>query len=155
MASKVPRQLARGQRFHERVRAGWTRIAPSPAVRAERAVTKYGGRRGRVDVWLDAETTFAIVVEIKSTDWQRVLRRRVREYVRRHGLQLHDYLAGADLEGRDVSMHVVYPRAPSDARLRALVEEGMLSMGVVVLWWADQSAPSGPSFPTVLGVNWR
>ena len=116
---------------------------------------KHGGARGRVDIWLDAEKNFAVVVEVKSTDWDRVRRRRVREYVRRHGLQLHEYLAGTDLLERDVSMHMVYPRAPVDAALRELVENGMLSMGIVVLWWANQTAPTGPNFPPIRGSDWR
>lgn len=155
MGRAVPRQLVRGQRFHARVRAGWARIAPALPVVGERGVAKFGGRRGRVDVWLDAEANFAVVIEVKSTEWDRVLRSRIREYVRRHGLQLHDYLAGADLISRDVSLHIVYPRAPRDPALRELVETGMASMGVVVLWWADQSATEGRVSPPVRGVEWR
>jgi hypothetical protein len=148
-------QLVKGIRFHHRVRAEWGRLVPGQVPKYERALLKYEGRRGRADLWIDAEADYKVVYEIKSTDWDRVIRRRVREYVRRHGMQLHDYLAGDELLANQVTMAVIYLRAPRSKDLRRLVEEGMTSMGFTVLWWADQSASPGMDGLKVLGVNWR
>jgi hypothetical protein len=154
MKRRVPRQLVRGRRFHDRIRAAWAQLIPGKTS-SERGVAKFGDRRGRIDIWLDADDDYAVVFEIKSTDWDRIIRSRAREYLRRHGMQVHDYLAGTDLLERNSTLYIVYPRAPKDHELRDLVETGMLSMGITVFWWAEQISPAGGNFPPILGANWR
>ena len=79
-----PSQLWRGKAFHKLIQDEWRREAEGHIL-PERHIIKPGGRKGRVDVFVnddDPDGTVAIV-EVKATDWDKIKAENVRRNVRR------------------------------------------------------------------------
>ncbi len=138
MATPEPEQLRRGKAFHNRVQDDWLATAEG-SPRIERSVTKPGGRRGRVDVYVDAGDDLVALVEIKNSDWDQMSPVAVRRNVRRQIRQLWCYIdsqikaLGGDKK-RDVSAGIVFPRRPSDPERLQLIEHLFEEDGIPVVW---------------------
>ncbi|MDQ6778926.1 MAG: hypothetical protein M3071_22500 [Actinomycetota bacterium] len=121
-----PARLRDGKEFHRNEQRSWTESAEG-TVRAE-AVTA----TGRLDLLINAGGQVALV-ELKDTDWDRI--RNVTRTARRHGRQVHRYLAGQPDAGVGVSPGVIYNRIPSDPAVRRLVEHILNSdFAIQVVW---------------------
>jgi hypothetical protein len=96
--SNEPEVLRSGKAFHSLVERFYqydSKFEP------EKTLYKVKNRRGRMDLflWVDSGNDYAVVVEIKNTDWDRLARRNtVRQNLRSHINQVWSYLEGA-LEG--------------------------------------------------------
>ncbi len=138
MTTQEPEQLRKGKAFHKRVQDDWLATAKG-SPRIERPITKPGGRRGRVDVYVDAGDDLVALVEIKHSDWDRMTPVAVRRNVRRHIRQILHYIdsqiqaLGGDKK-RDVSAGVVFPRRPSDPERLKLIEHLFEEEGIPVVW---------------------
>ena len=75
------------------------------------------------------------VVEIKTSDWDRMLDKNVVRNVRRQIRQIWSYVeAQLDLEGRQVCPGVIFPKLPSDLKRLNLIEEMFNEAGIQVVW---------------------
>jgi hypothetical protein len=152
-------RLVRGQRFHRTVQTAFLAGLVAADAQPEHVVAVSGGRR-RVDLLVlprsRGEAT-AVVVEIKSTDWDTMRGDRVRRNVRRHLRQLQEYLDhyvdhfGAWSHGDDTAVDgpnksrwdsvvgvLLYPKQPGDPVRAKLIEEICGSEAIIVVWY-DQA----------------
>lgn len=74
-----PEALLRGKAFHRRVQREWAGEIENATVRSEHGIllgpipeTRTHERRGRIDIFVDLIDDFVSVVELKSTDWDRI-----------------------------------------------------------------------------------
>jgi len=122
----------RGRRFEAWERSRWT--DPEHAGKEEEAGTEWGGKRGRIDLRLvDEEAGFAVLTEIKATDWDRMAPHRVRPNALRHARQLWRYIE-AELLNMDVVPALVYPCEPQVPGRKAEVETILDELGIQVVW---------------------
>lgn len=131
--SREPDRLARGKRFHRAIAEEWRRTAEGD-VRVERAVTTPAGRRGRIDVSVDADERLVAVVEIKDTDWNIMTPAAVERALRRHARQVARYVEARLAEGKAVSPGIVYAQAPRNPGRRERIEAYFDGELVAVVW---------------------
>jgi hypothetical protein len=74
-----PELLRRGKEFHRLVQASWAGEIEKATVRPEHSILFHTAssliernRRGRLDIFVDRIDDFVTVVEIKSTNWDRI-----------------------------------------------------------------------------------
>ena len=141
--NKEPSQLRRGKAFHKLIQAEWQKEAEGD-ISSERQVTKPNGRKGRVDVFVndDDPKSSVAIVEVKSTDWDRIKAENVRRNVRRQILQIWSYIESQIIggeyvvggEGKAVCPGIIFPRRPQDRQRMKLIEELFLEEGIPVVW---------------------
>lgn len=131
-----PTQLRRGKRFEKKEKAGWTNLGDGKA-RFEKHVTTAKGRRGRVDIFIDELGGLVAVVEIKATNWDRIMPHRVRSNILRHARQVWKYVETFIEDGTVVCPGIVYPKAPRKKGLKEQIEEGLNEQGIQVVWRDD------------------
>lgn len=84
-----------------------------------------GGTGGWIDIrLLDESGGYAVVVELKTPDWDRMTGHRVRPDALRHARQLWRYI-NSELEDYDVTPSLDYPSSPSDIerKVEAILNE--------------------------------
>lgn len=117
------------------------------------------GRKGYIDylLWIDAEDNYAVIIEVKNTDWDRLNERgTVDRNLRRHVARVWAYLEGelrfettggqASLRFSDIerSAAIVYPRVPLTPGLRERIEQQLDNYGIQPIWF-DEPPPPGDS----------
>jgi hypothetical protein len=140
-----PELLRRGKEFHRLVQADWAGVIEKAAVRAEHSIHFVNAgnactrrRRGRLDVFIDQIDDFVTVVEIKATDWDRVLCRNRRKLLASHRRQVLRYVDKyLDDDHISVCAGIVYPKAPSSDAVRIEVESYLNEHALQVVWYAD------------------
>lgn len=133
MPTDEPEPLRRGKRFHEDVQNEWEQEAEGK-VKREKGIRKPGGRRGRVDIHVDADDDQVAVVEIKASHWDRMTEKAVRRNVRRHIRQVWDYIESQLKLEKTVSPGIIFPKRPQSAERLRLVEELFDEEGIPVVW---------------------
>lgn len=129
---KFIQRVQRGRKFEEWERAQWNSELNSAA--EFEAPTSWKGKRGRVDIKLRLEEDGNIViVEIKATDWDKIMEKRVRPTALRHAHQIWRYI-DAHLTPLDVTPAIVYPSPPQTPGRRELLEKILNERGIQVVW---------------------
>lgn len=141
--SNEPELLKRGKAFHELVQRSWEGpMRSGPETRREEHIplllTGERQRYGRIDLFIDQQSDFVSVIEIKATNWDRVKhRRKLLGSHRRQVLKYVDkYLAGDILS---VCAGIIYPCAPKSTEVREEVEAYMEGNAIQLLWWDDSA----------------
>jgi Holliday junction resolvase-like predicted endonuclease len=135
--SRFSEDVRRGRRFEAEERAGWRHIARQNI--AFEAATAWGPKRGRIDIKIDEDAGYIAIVEIKATDWDRLKRDRIRATARRHSRQIWRYVDDhVENQGKEVCPALVYEYEPSDARVRAEVEQVLNDCLIQVVWRKGQ-----------------
>jgi hypothetical protein len=138
-----PENLRRGKEFHALVQDDWARTARDGEVTAEHGITLLGAstrskrrRRGRLDIFVDDVGNFVSIVEIKSTDWDRVKPRNRQSLLSAHRRQVWRYIEKyLDGDKVEVCPGIIYPRAPVSPGLKNLVEGYLKDYGLQVVWY--------------------
>jgi hypothetical protein len=92
---------------------------------------------------------YAVVVEIKSTDWDALPEHRVRPNVRSHIRQLQAYLdryvddIGTTWDA--VSGVLLYPRRPTNTARRRLIDDLTGRESIMVAWYAEADWTASPA----------
>ncbi len=133
MQRKEPKPFRRGKEFHAILQREWKRDAQGE-VAVEKTVIKRGGRRGRVDVLIDADDDLMVVVEMKASDWDRMAPNAVRRNVLRQARQIWDYIESQLAEDKDVSPGVIFPKQPKSQQRLNLIEKLFEEQGISVVW---------------------
>jgi len=141
-----PDTLRRGKEFHRRVQTDWAGEVEGATVRLEKTIllgslsdTVKRQRRGRLDIFIDELDDFVSVVEIKSTDWDRVLGRNRQKLLAAHRRQVMLYVDKyLDHDQVCVCAGIIYPHSPSTAGLKEAVEQYMNEHGLQVVWYDDE-----------------
>ena len=94
-----PELLRRGKEFHRLVQADWAGEIEKATVRLEHSIQFLQAlnsckrrRRGRLDIFVDQIAVLVTIVEIKATDWDRVLSRNRRKLLAAHRRQVMHYV---------------------------------------------------------------
>ena len=113
-----PRALRRGKAFQKRVQADFFRNSRDGTPRSEAWVSfahlrSHGVRGGRADILITELGDFITVLEIKATDWDKIIPGNVTRNLWRHQRQLFRYVDKfLDVDGLDVCLGIIYPRPP-------------------------------------------
>jgi hypothetical protein len=132
---REPSNLWRGKQFHKLIQEEWLATSegnPQP----ERTVDRVNGRKGRVDLFVDEiGKDFVSVVEIKTTDWDRIKDSNVRRNVKRQARQVWRYIQ-CQLELRNLSVcaGIIFPKLPINLALGERIESMFEEEGIQVVW---------------------
>ena len=85
--TREPKQLVRGKEFHKKLQEDWQRTAQGE-VKHEEGVVKPSGRKGRIDIFVNAYDNEVAVVEIKTSDWGSMTLKALRQNVTRQASQI-------------------------------------------------------------------
>jgi len=140
-----PEQLRRGKEFHRRVQEDWRRTAEGGVVYPEHFVklpllsqTARKVRKGRLDLFVGEMGDLVSVVEIRSTDWDRINPKNIGRLLRSHRGQIWKYIEEfVDNRRIDVCAGIIYPHAPNSNKLRKRVEDYMIEYGIPVVWYDE------------------
>jgi hypothetical protein len=149
--------LRRGNAFHKLVQHDFVAGLLGADARREQAITLANHRGGRVDLLVipNGAHRTAVIVEIKSTDWDARSAHRVRRLIRAHIRQLQDYLdvyvdeigatadptaSGSTVPGWDsVSGVLLYPRRPIEPWRAELIDDLTGREALMVVWLDETS----------------
>ncbi len=143
--------MRRGRRFHHQVQAAFLLGLTGASAHPEHHVRLTRTSRGRVDLHVVPEVgeRYAVVVEIKSTDWDVLQEHRVRPNVRSHIRQLQSYLdryvddIGSAWES--VTGVLLYPRRPTNTVRRQLIDELTSREAIMVAWYDEADWTDSPA----------
>ena len=136
MPSKEPKRLRRGKEFHRKIQQEWLDTAEG-VILPEKTIRRLTGRRGRVDIFVDddSDENHVAVIEIKASDWNRMKPKSVRRNALRQVRQIWSYIdSQVDLEGKDVSPGIIFPKRPSDKNRLEEIEGIFNDWGIQVVW---------------------
>jgi hypothetical protein len=140
-----PELLRRGKEFHRRVQADWAGEIEKATVRSEHRIALgplsksiRHRRHGRIDIFIDLIADFVSVVEIKSTDWDRIRADNWQKVLATHRRQVLKYVDKyLDQDGVNFCAGIIYPRSPNTTGLKALVEQYLNDHALQVVWYDD------------------
>ena len=136
-----PETLKRGKAFHSRVQEEWKKTAEGTIV-PEHTITlsdlKKKGKSGRLDIFVGELGGYISVVEIKSTDWDRIKPKNIQKNLTSHRRQVWKYIEKyLDIEKVDVCPGIIYPRVPDTPGLKSRIENYLNEYGLQVVWYFD------------------
>jgi len=117
MIETIQQRAKRGREFEKVLEREWNKHQPGLVKTQQK--TEWKKRKGRIDIFID-DGELMLVVEAKSTDWDKIKRTRLKEYAKRHLRQLFRYVDGvmeqSKNEGKnlDACLGVTYPREPTE-----------------------------------------
>lgn len=130
---REPKQLVRGKELHKKLQEDWQKTAQGE-VKHEEGVVKPSGRKGRIDIFINADDNEVAVVEIKASDWDSMTLKALRRNVSRQASQIWDYIESQLERGKDVSPGVIFPKRPKDPKRMGLIEKLFDERGIPVVW---------------------
>jgi hypothetical protein len=139
-----PRILKRGKEFHKRVQKDWDDNAEGGRIFNEHMIPLIKKssinhkKRGRLDIFVDELNDYVSVIEIKSTDWDKVKEKNRKKLLSSHRRQVWKYIEEyIDIKKIDVCPGIIYPKSPSTAGLKKLIEKELNDYGLQVVWYYD------------------
>ncbi|MCK5828462.1 hypothetical protein KAH43_08070 [Candidatus Bipolaricaulota bacterium] len=91
-----------------------------------------------MDVFVDDAGDFVVVVEIKATDWDRILPRNIQRNLGSHRRQVWKYIEKyTDGDRVDVCAGIIYPTTPKTPGLKERIETYLNEYGLQVVWYDD------------------
>jgi len=138
-ASNEPTVLSDGKTFHKAVADEWL---TDPT--AEGDITpEHRVKTGRLDIHVVADDVLEAVVEVKNTNWDTMAEHRLRPNVLRHIRQVWKYIDDLLEQGKEVSRGIIFPRMPTAAGRKDMLEEWFGEYGISVVW-QDEELPIRP-----------
>lgn len=140
-----PEILRKGKAFHKRVQEDWERTAKDGKIIKEHFIPlsvirkKLKKRKsGRLDIFVDVKDNFVTIVEIKSTDWDKVKEKNRKKLLGSHRRQVWNYIEEyLDVEKIDVCPGIIYPKPPKTPGLKDMIEKYLNEYGLQVVWYDD------------------
>ena len=129
--------VQRGREFEKKEKREWIGIKDGEA-QFEVHTVNPKGLRGRIDIRINDLPDFVSVIEIKATDWDRILPHRVRPTALRHARQIWRYVDAELASETEVCPGIVYPSAPTDPSRRNLIEDTLNERGIQVVWYDER-----------------
>lgn len=137
-----PEILRLGKVFHNRVQGDWKREATGGRVKPEETlplIVRAGSVRqrfGRMDLFVDESGDYVSIVEIKSTDWDRINPKNRRRLMGAHRRQVWRYIEKfVDQDKIDVCAGIIYPKCPNSPGLQEKVEAYHNDYALQVVWY--------------------
>ena len=133
-SSREPKEFRRGKAFHRKMQVEWLQTAEGKIL-TEKGITKLSGRKGRMDIFVDAGgDNLVAVAEVKASDWDTMTDSAVRRNVQRQIKQIWDYIESQLKAKKDVSPGVIFPKRPKDKARMKLIEDMFEEEGIPVVW---------------------
>lgn len=138
-----PEQFRRGREFEAKVRTDLALNSNDGVVNSNyhidlRALENARQRHGFADICITELDDFVTIIEIKSTDWDRIKPKNVTKNLWRHQNQLFKYVDRfVDVDGINVCLGIIYPKPPEDADLRARIEAYLDEYGAPAYWYTE------------------
>ena len=134
--------MRKGKLFHGYVQNQWSGIIEGSKVHNEKStkigLSKLNGNHfklGRIDIFIDQIEDFVTIVEIKSTDWDKVRMKR-RKLLSTHCRQIFKYIDQYLIDRQiNVCAAIIYPRSPADPAIRSEIEDFLHQLGLDVVWF--------------------
>lgn len=141
-----PEILRRGKAFHKRIQKDWERTAKDGKIIVEHFIplsiiskNLKKKKSGRLDIFVDDISDFVSIVEIKSTDWDKVKEKNRKKLLGSHRRQVWHYIEEyLDVKKIDVCPGIIYPKPPKTAGLREMIEKYLNKYGLQVVWYDDE-----------------
>ena len=127
----------RGNQFEQLEKSEWKDGDFKHACHEHGLSVGSGKKRGRIDVLIEEYDDSVSIIEIKSTEWNRMKPHRVRPNVLRHIRQVMKYVYPFWDKGIDVTPGLIYPADPDSDERRAQVEL-ILEENSIQVVWADE-----------------
>jgi hypothetical protein len=148
MSANEPDNLRRGKEFHREVQRDWMKSARDGKILPEKTILLglLGCRRadkGRIDILVDEiagnEEEFVSVVEVKSTDWDRIKPGNITKNLGSHRRQIWRYIEKfIEVDKVDVCPGIIYPDSPKTPGLRERIETYLNDYGIQVVWYREK-----------------
>jgi hypothetical protein len=146
MKTSEPDILKQGKAFHRKVQEDWKRTAKDGKIIKEHTIPFHQvssvlrrKKFGRLDLFVDELGNFVSVVEIKSTDWDRVKEANRKKLLASHRRQIWRYIKEyVDTKKTDVCPGIIYPHSPSSPGLKEMIENYLNDYGLQVVWYDDK-----------------
>lgn len=133
---------ARGRQFELTERAEWLDVYDTSRLSFDSTLQLTKTRRGRPDILIEEADGAWTIIEVKSTDWDRMADYRVRPNVQRHARQVMKYVLYYWEQGVDTIPGLIYPRAPSLRARRQEIEDILEERSVQVVWFDERNPQS-------------
>lgn len=136
MPQKEPERLRRGKDFHKKIQNEWLETAQG-VILPEKTIRRLTKRRGRIDIFVDDDSNekHVAVIEIKASDWDRMKPKAVRRNALRQVRQIWSYIdAQLELEGKEVSPGIIFPKRPIDPERLKAIEQIFNDWGIQIVW---------------------
>ena len=141
-----PEILLRGKAFHTRVQKDWQKTAKGGKINKEHSIPLSILRKkikrqntGRIDIFVNELGDFISIVEIKSTDWDKVKEKNRKKLLGSHRRQVWRYIEEyVDIKRMDVCPGIIYPKSPVTNGLKDMIEEYLNDYGLQVVWYDDK-----------------
>jgi hypothetical protein len=133
--AKEPSLLKKGKQFHKSVQSEWSLTAEG-LVKSEKIVEMAGDKKGRVDIFVEEiGDNLVSIVEIKNTDWDKIKPENIPRNIKRQARQIWKYVESqTDLEGKEVSPGIIFPKLPMDPERLELIESIFGDEWIQVVW---------------------
>lgn len=137
-----PLILKRGKEFHKKVQEDWRNTAKNGDIFPEHTIPlshlKNLGKSGRIDIFVDDIGDFVSIVEIKSTDWDKIKEKNRQKLLSSHRRQVWKYINKyLDIDHIDVCPGIIYPSEPKTPGLKLKIEKYLNDYGLQVVWYYD------------------
>ena len=134
--------LKKGKEFHKEVQKNFKDYSKDGIVNIEAFVPfdyLKKNTAGRADILIDELSDFVTIIEIKSTDWDKIAEKNIRRNLYRHQRQIFKYIYKYfDEDGLDVCLGIIYPQPPSSNIKKEYIENCMLNIySLPVYWYCD------------------
>ena len=141
-----PEILRKGKAFHKEVQKDWEKTAKDGKINIEHHIPlsilrkKTRSRKSdRMDIFVGELGDFISLVEIKSTDWDKVKEKNRKKLLGSHRRQVWKYIEEyADVKKIDVCPGIIYPKSPITPGLKELVENYLNDYGLQVVCYYDK-----------------
>jgi hypothetical protein len=145
MKAIEPEILRNGKAFHKKVQDDWEQTAKGGKISKEHTInlsqfskTSKCEKVGRLDLLVNELGDFVSVVEIKSTDWDKVKEENRKKLISSHRRQVWKYIEEyLDVEKVEVCPGIIYPHSPSAPGLKEMIENHLNEYGLQVVWYDD------------------
>lgn len=140
-----PEQLKRGKEFHKRVQSDWVKTNLDGELNLEYTINLWPStlkvthiKMGRLDMFLDELSDFVSIVEIKSTNWDKIKTKNITKLLGSHRRQIWKYIMKyIEVDKIHVCPGIIYPNAPKSQKLKEYIEEYLNIYGLQVIWYFD------------------
>ena len=133
---------ARGRQFELAERDEWQGVVDPDRLSFETTLQLSKSKRGRPDILIEEPDGAWTIIEVKSTDWDRIADYRVRPNVQRHARQVMKYVVYYWEQGIDTIPGLIYPRAPSLSARRQEIEAILGERSVQIAWFDERNSQS-------------
>ena len=142
-----PSILRRGKLFHKRIQTDWEGTIEGKTVRPEHSIklklklsSSTHSRTGRIDIFIDRMSDFVTIVEIKSTDWNKINPKNIPRLLKTHTRQMFKYIDEfLEIEKVSVCAAIIYPTPPKLLELQDLIENYFNENSFQLIWYDESN----------------